>query len=193
MTKRNLLLYVIDFCDSLDHSLLSPLSSVCVYDFAMKDVIIFGIFSVFLIETSNCIGGANGVAYSSFRNNPITVLEPCTTPDYKPGECVKLDSCSSLRQIITNPNLSEDDRIFLRTSQCDYIDDYPWVCCEIDKVPVLKAENSICGKQYKNLESRITGGEETVIGEFPWYLIFVIRMFELLNNKIYFQDGSFSL
>lgn len=131
----------------------------------MKDVIIFSIFSVFLIESSNCIGGASGV---SFQNNPITVLEQCTTPDYASGECVKLSRCSSLRQIITNPNLSEDDRIFLRRSQCDYIDDYPWVCCKIDEVPVLKAESSICGKTYRNLESRITGGDETEIGEFPW-------------------------
>lgn len=98
----------------------------------------------------------------------------CKTPDDADGQCTRLDSCKKLRNKFYQKNLSDKDREFLSKSQCDFIDDYPWVCCAIDRneVPTMttlpKPGDGVCGAQLKNLNNRIFGGTGTLLGEFPW-------------------------
>lgn len=119
-------------------------------------------------------------------------LGECNTPQETPGECVRLSSCEPLKNLIRKKPLTHQNRVFLRQSQCDYINDYPWVCCpkakqaqfkvrrysalssknkindNSDSSELLKAGESVCGKPFKSLEDRIYGGDETSLGEFPW-------------------------
>ena len=80
--------------------------------------------------------------------------------------------------------------MYLRKSQCDYVDEYPWVCClkvqmttrrprtskttkrliTSDSHPstLFSPGDSLCGQPFRNLDNRIYGGSKTYIGEFPW-------------------------
>lgn len=102
----------------------------------------------------------------------------CATPDQRQGHCVDLRRCASLLKLIKKPNLSIDDRNYLRNSQCAY-NGYPWVCCPIESAPTtqppvpvgggLQASDlpapGYCGN---HLADRIVGGNETQISEYPW-------------------------
>jgi hypothetical protein len=116
-------------------------------------------------------------------------LGNCSTPQQLPGECIRLTSCEPLAALIRKKPLTYQNRVFLRQSQCDYIDGHPWVCCPIvNEVQVttrrysayssanslnevsklLKAGESVCGKPFRSIEDRIYGGDETTLGKFPW-------------------------
>jgi hypothetical protein len=86
-----------------------------------------------------------------------------------------------LLQIITKPPISDDNKAFLRKSQCGFKDNKPYVCCasssldnsaKLSLLPVLTK----CGG---NPQNRIVGGVRTKIDEFPWLA------------QIRYQDGEF--
>lgn len=119
----------------------------------------------------------------------FSILGECSTPNGQAGECIRLNFCDSLKNLIRQKPLSYQNRVFLRQSQCDYVNGYPWVCCPFDRLPqvttrkprtispgnyehqgsfLLKPGESVCGKPFRSLEDRIYGGDETMLGEFPW-------------------------
>lgn len=68
----------------------------------------------------------------NFIHNHFSILEfqsqqQCSTPDRRRGSCVDLRQCPALYNLIRKPNISFDERNFLRQSQCAYLNNYPWV------------------------------------------------------------------
>jgi Regulatory CLIP domain of proteinases len=57
------------------------------------------------------------------------------------------------------PQLSMDEKLFVKSSQCDFIDRTPYVCCPL--LPDFKN----CG--VSSAGDRIVGDEKTKIDEFP--------------------------
>lgn len=176
--------------------------SVSVYVFTMKDVFVVLIIAVISIVNVDSFGELPNRIFSLF---PIFNRSECVTPNDKPGECVRLNTCKSLRERIRKVPLTDYDRSFLKQSQCDYVNNYPWVCCP-DKVQVTTPKptrsskvnhnrnqasasslpdpgNSICGRVPGQLPRRIIGGEETFIGEFPWMAVLVYEKREILNHR----------
>lgn len=115
-------------------------------------------------------------------------LDNCTTPNNIQGQCVRLNLCKPLRELARETPLSALTRDFLRKSQCNIFENYPWVCCESEKTSISTRKSKsptrksllvvddptqllnpkVCGTVAHNLEDRIFGGTETSIGEFPW-------------------------
>lgn len=101
---------------------------------------------------------------------------PCYTPDRKAGTCIFLQQCSSLYALIQKQPLYQNEREFLRQSQCGY-NQQPMVCCPSTRGPTttsngnaggssnLLPQPGVCGVDTTN---RIIGGEVTLIDEFPW-------------------------
>lgn len=64
--------------------------------------------------------------------NDCNVDTNCTTPNNENGECIPLNSCEVLRQLIRKKPIPYQDRAFLRASQCSILNGEPWVCCVVD-------------------------------------------------------------
>lgn len=58
--------------------------------------------------------------FSSIENSE------CTTPNEQLGHCIDLRQCNVLYDLIRKPNISLDEKNFLRRSQCAF-HDIPWV------------------------------------------------------------------
>lgn len=129
-------------------------------------------------------------------------------------DCVSIRECPSLIDIIMRDPLTHNDRLVLTRSQCGFRHNEPLVCCfepayKLQKShttmpPVLKPfskyndtkpsniEKSdilpkigICGRD--TFDSRIVGGSQTKIDEFPWM---ALLYYSKPNNKKGFNCGG---
>lgn len=98
-----------------------------------------------------------------FSWSSITCIErPCKTPDDWNGNCIVLQQCRPIYNILT-VHLSTEQRNFLRKSQCGHDGTNPLVCCPITfTIDDLPTDN--CGRSI-NCVPRISGGEITFINE----------------------------
>ncbi|XP_063700511.1 serine protease easter-like [Culicoides brevitarsis] len=117
------------------------------------------------------------------------VSELCKTPNKEPGICVPLDSCISLRSILNQPVVPQDEFDFVILSQCQKPG---FVCCpnsgvssttttteevkevveEVTETPnIIQSSNlpvpgaGVCGI---HLSDKIFGGTKIGIDEHPW-------------------------
>lgn len=113
----------------------------------------------------------------------------CVTPGFVDGECNYLRHCPSLFVILKRNPLSNNDREYLKKSQCGWFREQPLVCCPFQKVvrptfppsqapdyPKVNDEHTDllpaigeCGKNPA--DDRIFGGTVTAIDEFPWTVL----------------------
>ncbi|KQS38389.1 uncharacterized protein Dere_GG12275, isoform B [Drosophila erecta] len=99
----------------------------------------------------------------------------CTTPDENSGTCINLRECGYLFELLQSEEVTDQDRRFLRTSQCGYRNGQVLICCANNRMrnqkPTKRPGNNLlpmapnCGD---NFEYRIVGGKETGKREFPW-------------------------
>ncbi|XP_019847201.2 serine protease easter [Bactrocera dorsalis] len=55
--------------------------------------------------------------------------DSCLTPSAMPGSCINLEECRYLYELVLDPNLSQNDRRYLRSSQCGYKNGKVLICC----------------------------------------------------------------
>ncbi|KAF5305585.1 hypothetical protein FQA39_LY01676 [Lamprigera yunnana] len=116
----------------------------------------------------------------------------CTTPNGETAKCIPIQDCMVIKLAISY--LNPESIAFAKKSQCGY-DNGPLVCCgttgkyfststsapEIEITAIAPQEeftdplndsslpdNTLCGVQYSELNSRIVGGNISDIYEFPW-------------------------
>jgi Regulatory CLIP domain of proteinases len=88
-------------------------------------------------------------------------LGECQTPDSKNGSCIPILQCAAIYDMVErSQQLSMDEKLFVRSSQCDFKDRMPYVCCPL--LPDFKS----CG--ISSLGDRIPGGERIKNYGFPW-------------------------
>lgn len=136
----------------------------------------------------------------SFSVNKLTseivnkLSECCRTPDEKDGECIVIDSCDYLTDMML-PNMTNEQRIVFSKHRCGIEDGEIKVCCptaenganmdnrmDIDLLPTVReCDNS--------LVDRIVGGKETKITEFPSMVLikYVLRKIFLVFIIIFFK------
>lgn len=115
-------------------------------------------------------------------------------PHTQAGTCVNIRGCEVLLKLVDDPSKN----LFLRQSNCGYQGLDPLVCCPnstgieganmnrdfsqmIDSNPLLPKN---CGKTW-DLGSRIVGGTQAQLGEFPWMALLEYNTREL---KIFFHQ-----
>lgn len=138
----------------------------------------------------------------------------CLTPRSERSVCVSLMECGDLYNILTKVPLNENDKIYLRRSQCGYAQNSVLVCCPPQSVPRVSTSQpftstnrnppvdqgppftdnrngvvelpqpGVCGTGSTN---RIYGGNLTKIDEFPWM---VLLEYYKPNNRRGFHCGG---
>uniref|UniRef100_A0A336LMT0 CLIP domain-containing serine protease n=1 Tax=Culicoides sonorensis TaxID=179676 RepID=A0A336LMT0_CULSO len=106
----------------------------------------------------------------------------CRTPRQEVGQCIALNRCQSLFNLLRKRPLTIQDRTYLSQSQCGWSGNYPSVCCP-DGVPQQPRPTArpapvspttsklpVPGQGQCGLDTseRIYGGEATKIDEYPW-------------------------
>lgn len=91
----------------------------------------------------------------------------CKTPDNWDGRCIVLQQCRPLYSLLQG-TLTNDQRTFLRSSQCGREGSKPLVCCPNTFTEEDLPSNKHCGVQVSD---KIVGGEDTSINELPWYVM----------------------
>lgn len=129
----------------------------------------------------------------------LVFIEFCRLPANEKGICKLLNDCDVLKRLIPLARQHEYYRSYLIKTQCK-VDHAPWVCCPLDddlnlssriektfQTELPKAKSGLCGKSYnfKNTENRIVGGDETVIGEFPWNALLIYEKREFYSESEY--------
>ncbi|KAH8354544.1 hypothetical protein KR084_000909, partial [Drosophila pseudotakahashii] len=117
----------------------------------------------------------------------------CTTPDVSSGTCINLKECGYLYELVQRGSVSDQNRQFLRQSQCGFRNGQVLICCATSRMrnqqpqwgnqgqpsvsPTLPTSPSRrpgtsllplapnCGE---NFGDRVVGGKETGKREFPW-------------------------
>lgn len=59
----------------------------------------------------------------------VTNYGACRTPNRMEATCINLEDCRYLFELVQDPNLSQNDRAYLRSSQCGYRDRKVLICC----------------------------------------------------------------
>ncbi|XP_058448771.1 uncharacterized protein LOC131428745 [Malaya genurostris] len=102
----------------------------------------------------------------------VDLYDPCEDASGAPGLCVPIKSCEPISAILKRGNLSSEERIYLKKSNCGMMGSGRAICCPLPKM--LKARFSapatlpavgICGVDSG---SRIVGGEVAQLDEYPW-------------------------
>nr|XP_015836792.1 PREDICTED: uncharacterized protein LOC661375 [Tribolium castaneum] len=99
----------------------------------------------------------------------VAVVIACTTPKGEQGDCRSLNHCQPLRSILERRPMSQEDNKYLINSICGYEGLWPKMCCPsntfiVPKKPLLPDKDQ-CGIFTA---SRIFGGMQTELDEFPW-------------------------
>lgn len=109
------------------------------------------------------------------KNFFLESFGPCTTPEGAPGDCIYLQTCSSLYKIFSTPPLTQANRAYLKRSQCGFDSGKPVVCCAAQQPTRLGSSNLLPdpvgnanGKCGAGSSDRIIGGRSTKIDEYPW-------------------------
>ncbi|XP_039492941.1 melanization protease 1 [Drosophila santomea] len=99
----------------------------------------------------------------------------CTTPDENSGTCINLRECGYLFELLQGEEVTDQDRLFLQSSQCGYRNGQVLICCANSRIrnqqPTIRPRTNLlpmapnCGD---NFEDRVVGGRETGKREFPW-------------------------
>uniref|UniRef100_A0A1B0CQ41 Trypsin-like serine protease n=1 Tax=Lutzomyia longipalpis TaxID=7200 RepID=A0A1B0CQ41_LUTLO len=110
----------------------------------------------------------------------------CATPDQRPGKCVHLEECASIYDALRFKRpLTEEDRSFMRRSQCGgYQGGRIKVCCPGEDT-LLPTPGQGCGTM--TMGNYVYGGERTLIDEFPWT---VLLEYQKPQNKTDFHCGG---
>ncbi|XP_030767624.1 phenoloxidase-activating factor 3-like [Sitophilus oryzae] len=125
----------------------------------------------------------------------------CRTPSGESAKCINIYQCNSILVLLRLPSRTSDQVQFLRDSQCGSgANGAPLVCCGSSSALVkttLPEENipykanslipdrTSCGIQTN---SRIFGGEQTDLDEYPWMAIFQYQ--NIRGEKKYGCAGS---
>ena len=137
-----------------------------------------------LLKTSHC--GYHGKHPKVWCTQVST---ECKTPNGKLGHCMDLSQCPLLQKLITSENELNDVQTYIENSKCKGIrPESDLICCPPDdeiQIPTTEIitstiptdiippstevipnlDNQECGHQ---LTSKIFGGKETDMDEFPW-------------------------
>ncbi|XP_052901921.1 CLIP domain-containing serine protease B14-like [Anopheles moucheti] len=106
--------------------------------------------------------------------------EPCFTPNGTAGRCVRVRSCGYVMDLMRKDLFTYNDSEYLEKLQCGTRPDgMALVCC-----PQF-ANEANCGAPV--IVSRITGGNDTDIGEYPWM---ALLRFRTRNYKITANCGG---
>lgn len=114
-----------------------------------------------------------------------TTGKNCFTPDQKSGNCVYLNECPSIYDILLHKRpLTPEDRMFMSRSQCGYENGKYMVCCPSEEA-LLPKPGLECGSL--TMGNYVYGGERTLIDEFPWT---VLLEYQKPMNKTDFHCGG---
>ncbi|XP_033226882.1 CLIP domain-containing serine protease 2-like [Belonocnema kinseyi] len=123
---------------------------------------------------------------ANFFISVLSAQNPCFN-----GDCIPIQRCPPLLNILKSNNLRPEQIKFLQDSQCGFVGRNPNVCCpknsgpeNTPRPPINQGENpdpspnlnvrnhpllpSDCGQ---DVDERIVGGERTDIDEFPWMVL----------------------
>ncbi|KAJ3647408.1 hypothetical protein Zmor_019287 [Zophobas morio] len=112
---------------------------------------------------------------SKIKRQSLADFPPCQTPHGKHGRCKPLETCHFLNVHAGDPHRAKV--LFLRHSECGFLDEDPKVCCPLSpsdsepegnssfiKTDILPSLEECGISNVRNTD----GGEETKLGEFPW-------------------------
>ncbi|XP_018563887.1 melanization protease 1 [Anoplophora glabripennis] len=114
---------------------------------------------------------SNSTEAVSDKNEAAVIVRECRTPNHDTGFCIRIKQCNILLSQVNNT----DAREFLLASRCGSPKEdisNPKVCCgkydNFRRVKMNRIFPRSCGHQEVAFESRIMGGKEASLGEFPW-------------------------
>lgn len=114
--------------------------------------------------------------FVSFELTAAADYGPCVTPRNENSLCVELQQCQTLFNLLQKVDLTTQERMFLSQSQCGYKNSKVLVCCPPEApegfgANINQGQNSLLPRSPKcgtMLSSRIYGGNQTTIDEYPW-------------------------
>ncbi|KAJ3647415.1 hypothetical protein Zmor_019294 [Zophobas morio] len=129
---------------------------------------------------------------------------PCRTPTDQTGDCKPITDCPALLSLVQKRPISEMDALLLRNSNCGFHGVVPYVCCPIESsapptinLPEPTEAPDVAGISTELLpdfdtcgidtQSKIYGGENTELDEFPWLALLQYRK---ANEKKAFLCGG---
>uniref|UniRef100_A0A1L8DQA5 CLIP domain-containing serine protease n=1 Tax=Nyssomyia neivai TaxID=330878 RepID=A0A1L8DQA5_9DIPT len=121
----------------------------------------------------------------------------CITPDGQAGVCVDIKECKSLYAILTNQDITDADKTFLRDRHCGFVNGTAAVCCDLEtkrdtrSVSTVnnllpKPEEGKCGRETS--KHRLLGGQLAQLDEYPWMVRLQYKTED--NDFKYFCGGS---
>lgn len=106
----------------------------------------------------------------------------CSTPEDKPGQCIEMNSCPSIRELLKKKSKSTVVQRYLNDSQC-ICPDENCVCCgpipnnikntycsAVTAAQLPNPSTGCCGVSA-TAKSKIYGGTATAVDEHPWTVI----------------------
>lgn len=109
----------------------------------------------------------------------------CIDPTGEPGQCIPLQRCPRLMQLVRQSSISDESRRLLRESRCSAPNtgnSSVSVCCPIEKLP----KPPFCGFGETD---KIPGGQNAFLSEFPWTAIVEYRR-NISNETRYHCGGT---
>uniref|UniRef100_A0A1L8DQE9 CLIP domain-containing serine protease n=2 Tax=Nyssomyia neivai TaxID=330878 RepID=A0A1L8DQE9_9DIPT len=120
----------------------------------------------------------------------------CITPDGQAGVCVDIKECKSLYAILTNQDITDADKTFLRDRHCGFVNGTAAVCCDLEtkrdtrSVSTVnnllpKPEEGKCGRETS--KNRLIGGQLAKLDEYPW----MVRLqYKTEDNELKYLCGG---
>lgn len=142
----------------------------------------------------------------TFEVNSSENYDSCKTPNEESGECILINNCPSLFELLQKRPLTSENVKYLKRSHCGFVGKIPKVCCKTPgqetttkKItslikPLTEEEENqkvgllpdllTCGIQSSN---RIYGGEKAELDEYPWM---ALLEYEKANRQHGFYCGG---